>query len=390
MTGHDSGSEKFVAEAEKLRTWLLEAAFPLWWQVGADRTSGGWYERIDFDGRPIVLPQRSRVAARQVFCYCEAGRLGWQGPWREAALHALLSLRDRFIRSDGTVIAALSRDATPADESFDLYNQAFALLACAYAHQTVDPGGGWKVRALALIGTLERDYGHPRGGFYEDRGGKQPLRANPHMHLLEAALAWLRIDREPVWRRSADAIATLCLDRFTDRGTGALRERFDAAWAPLSGLEGEIVEPGHHYEWAFLLDRWAKLTGRERPPAVAKLIAFADRYGVDRGRNVAVNAIATDGRIHDAVARLWPQTERLRAYVIDNQDGDARLQQAIATLWRYLGAPLSGLWYENQAANGRFVIEAAPATSLYHIVGAVVELWSAFGVDRGGSVQRDR
>ncbi len=391
MTGHDSGSEKFVAEAEKLGHWLLQAAFPLWWQVGADRTGGGWYERIDFDGRPVVLPQRSRVAARQVFCYCEAGRLGWQGPWREAALHALLSLRDRFIRSDGTVIAALSRDATPADESFDLYNQAFALLAYAYAHQTVDPGGGWKVRALALIGTLERDYGHPQGGFYEDRGGKQPLRANPHMHLLEAALAWLRIDPAPAWRRSADAIATLCLDRFTDRESGALRERFDAGWVPLPGLEGEIVEPGHHYEWAFLLDLWAKLTGRERPPAVAKLIAFADRYGVDRGRNVAVNAITTDGRIHDAVARLWPQTERLRAYVIDNQgDGDARLQQAIATLWHYLDAPLSGLWYENQAANGRFVIEAAPATSLYHIVGAVVELWSAFGVDRGGSVQRDR
>ena len=201
------------------------------------------------------------------------------------------------------------------------------------------------------------------------------------MHLLEAALAWLRIDPDPVWRRSADAIAALCLDRFIEPETGALRERFGTGWAPLPGPEGDIVEPGHHYEWAYLLDRWAALTGRERPAAVAKLIAFADRYGVDRGRNVAVNAITSDGRIHDPVARLWPQTERLRAYVIDDQgEGDARLQQAIATLWRYLDAPLSGLWYENQAADGQFVIEAAPATSLYHIVGAVVELWGAFGV----------
>ena len=120
---------------------------------------------------------------------------------------------------------------------------------------------------------------------------------------------------------------------------------------------------------------------------MAKLIAFADRHGVDRGRNVAVNAITTDGHIHDPVARLWPQTERLRAYIIDDQaDSDARLQQAIAALWRYLNAPLSGLWYENQAANGQFVIEAAPATSLYHIVGAVVELWSAFGAECGSPV----
>ena len=230
-------SEALAAEAERLRLWLLNEAFPLWWEVGADHVGGGWYERIDFDGLPVVLPKRSRVAARQVFCYCEAGRLGWQGPWRRAAAHALSSLREHFIRSDGTVIAALSQAESPVDESFDLYNQAFALLAYAYAHETIDPGGGWKARAVALIGTLERDFGHPLGGFFEDRAGMQPLRSNPHMHLLEAALAWLRVDPEPVWRRSADAIAALCLDRFVDRDTGALREHFGTDWAPLPGRQ---------------------------------------------------------------------------------------------------------------------------------------------------------
>jgi mannose/cellobiose epimerase-like protein (N-acyl-D-glucosamine 2-epimerase family) len=391
MTPRSAVSEGLIGEAQRLRRWLLDVAFPLWWQVGADHVNSGWHERIDFNGLPVALPKRSRVAARQVFCYCEAGRLGWQGPWREAASHALSSLRDHFVRSDGTVIAALSQDATTADERFDLYNQAFALLAYAHAHQMIDRGGGWRAPALALIGTLERDYRHPEGGFYEDRDGRGLLRANPHMHLLEAALAWLPIDPEPIWRRSADMIAALCLDRFMGGESGVLREHFSTDWAPLPGPEGQIVEPGHHYEWAFLLDRWARLTGRERPAAVAKLIAFADRHGVDRGRNVAVNAITTAGHIHDPVARLWPQTERLRAYIIDDQaDSDARLQQAIAALWRYLNAPLSGLWYENQAANGQFVIEAAPATSLYHIVGALVELWTAFGVERGIPMQRDR
>ena len=364
-----------------MRRWLLDAAFPLWWQVGADHAGGGCHERIDFEGRPVLLPRRSRVAARQVFCYCEAGRLGWQGPWREAAAHALLSLSERFIHADGTVKAALAQEASPVDERFDLYNQAFALLAYACAHQMIDPSGRWRRLAYALIETLDRDYTNPGGGFREDRSGEQPLRANPHMHLLEAALAWLPIDPDPVWPRLADAIANLCLDRLMERESGALRERFDASWMPLPGPEGQLVEPGHHYEWAFLLDRWARLTGRERPSAVAKLIAFSDRHGVDRSRNVAVNVIMSDGRIHDPVARLWPQTERLRAYIIGHHgEGDARLQDAIMTLWRYLDAPLSGLWYENQSPNGQFVVEAAPATSLYHIVGAVAELWITFGV----------
>ena len=87
-------------------------------------------------------------------------------------------------------------------------------------------------------------------------------------------------------------------------------------------MPGEVLEPGHHYEWAFLLDRWAKLTGRDRPAEVAKLIAFADAKGLDQKRQVAINGIKLDGSADDATARLWPQTERIRAYLIDRHDGD--------------------------------------------------------------------
>jgi mannose-6-phosphate isomerase len=87
----------------------------------------------------------------------------------------------------------------------------------------------------------------------------------------------------------------------------------------------------------------------------------------------------------DANARLWPQTERIRAYLIDRHDGDAaRLREAIESLSRYLDAPLPRLWYENLAADGRFVVAAAPATSLYHIVGAISELWTSLRPPRNG------
>jgi mannose/cellobiose epimerase-like protein (N-acyl-D-glucosamine 2-epimerase family) len=82
----------------------------------------------------------------------------------------------------------------------------------------------------------------------------------------------------------ADAIATLCIERFIDPATGALREFFDVDWLAAPGIEGHICDPGHHYEWAFLLDRWARLTRRETPDAVSRLIAFADTNGLDRRR----------------------------------------------------------------------------------------------------------
>ena len=63
----------------------------------------------------------------------------------------------------------------------------------------------------------------------------------------------------------------------------------------------------------------------------------------------------------------------------DQLDGNLRCEEAIKSLWRYLEAPLSGLWYENLGPDDRFVVEAAPATSLYHIVGAIAEVWRKFG-----------
>ena len=373
-------SNGFVAAAEKLRHWLFEAAFPLWWRVGADHGLGGYHERIDFDGRPVILPRRLRVAARQAFCYCEAGRLGWSGPWREAGQHALSFLRQRFVQDDGTVISTVDQDGSVLDATFDLYNQAFALLAYGCGHGTLDPSGCWQSRAYALVETLKRDFAHPAGGFREDPDGRSTLRANPHMHLLEAALAWVAIDPNVAWRGMADEIVGLCLERFIDRDTAALREYFTSDWTPAPGMPREVLEPGHHYEWAFLLDRWAKLTGRDRPADVAKLIAFADAKGLDQKRRVAINGIKLDGSAYDATARLWPQTERIRAYLIDRHDGDEeRIAEAIETLGQYLNAPQPGLWYENLAADGQFVVEAGPATSLYHVVGAIAELWTSFG-----------
>ena len=364
---------------------------PLWWRVGADHARGGYHEGINFDGRPIVLPRRSRVAARQAFCYSEAGRLGWKGPWREAGRHALNFLRQRFAQDDGTVISAVDQDGSVLDARFDLYNQAFALLAYACGHRALDPSGDWQSQAYRLVETLKREFAHPAGGFREDREGRLKLRANPHMHLLEAALAWLSFDPNPLWRDLADEIVVLCRDRFVDHNTGALREWFASDWTAVSGMPGEILEPGHHYEWAFLLASWAKVTGHNRPAEVPKLIEFADANGVDRQRRVAVNGIKLDGSVADPIARLWPQTERIRAYLIDRHDGDeARLCEAVESLSRYLNTPLPGLWYENLAADDRFVMEAAPATSLYHILGATRELWMCFGLRPRSRTERGK
>src|SRR5262249_29159196 len=163
--------------------------------------------------------------------------------------HALAYLRQNFIAADHTVASVINLDGTVRDAPFDLYDQAFALLAFAHGHRVFGAEAGCRNDAVALRKALERICSHPQGGYVEERDHRLPQRANPHMHLLEAALAWIAIDDDPEWRRMADAIAALCLEKFIDPAIGALHEFFAADWSPAPGIEGRLTEPGHHYEW---------------------------------------------------------------------------------------------------------------------------------------------
>jgi mannose-6-phosphate isomerase len=83
------------------------------------------------------------------------------------------------------------------------------------------------------------------------------------------------------------------------------------------------------------------------------------------------------GKLHDPVARLWAQAERVRVYLAGGRDDD-QVAAAIKALRRYLATPTPGLWFDQLNEKNGFVVEPARATSLYHIIGAVAELSVAF------------
>ena len=65
---------------DRLKTWATEAAYPLWWRVGADHATGGFFEKVDLEGVAVDGPRRGRVLPRQIYSFAIAGDLGWKGP----------------------------------------------------------------------------------------------------------------------------------------------------------------------------------------------------------------------------------------------------------------------------------------------------------------------
>jgi mannose/cellobiose epimerase-like protein (N-acyl-D-glucosamine 2-epimerase family) len=360
----------------KLMQWLLEAAYPIWSSRGMDPARGGFQERLTLAGEPTNDPRRARVQPRQIYAFSRAPALGWTGDASGAAAQGLTYVLTRYRRPDGLFRTLITPDGAVLDDKALLYDQAFALLAFATATtlpgMTVDlPSEGEQLRQ-AIFKHLKR----AGPGFESGLAHGPPLLSNPHMHLLEAALAWLDVGGGCEWRALADELGELALSHLIDPATGMLHESFDGSWVPTRDAAGRLVEPGHQFEWAWLLMRWGQHRADAREAAL-RLIEIAERHGVHGG--VAINALVNDASIHDGNARLWPQTERLRAGALAARlYGDSRYWkmtgEAATTLLRYLETPVPGLWYDRLSPSGQFVPETVTAGNLYHIVGAIYEM----------------
>ena len=369
------------AVATHAREWLFEAAARLW-QAELRGESPLFPERLSIHGERDACPHRLFVQARHAFSYCELGRLGWTGPWREMVEANVDFLVARGRRADGFYIHRFGPDGEAFDARADLYDQAFMLLALAHAGRALERPDLFAV-AEALGDALERAWRLPHGGYFEGEIAVcPPYRQNPHMHLLESFIALAGASGAARWRRQARHIAGLCAGSFLHRETGALLEYFDAGLRPVEGEDGRVVEPGHCFEWAWLFER---LAAWEVPGATAvsdRLTRFARRHGLDPVRGVAINEVLTDGSARNAAARLWPQTERLKAALArwrrtGAEEEKAEAAAAYAGLLQYFDTPQRGAWRDKLKPDGSWVEEPAPGSSLYHITCAFAELIDA-------------
>lgn len=349
-----------------LKSWLRDTVFPLWAEKGVDRVGGGFYEALDANAEPLPIDRRFRVASRQTYAFITAGRLGWDGPWRDIAASGFRALLTRYRRPDGLFRRLVHHDGTVSDDTALFYDQATVLFLLANARADFEDEFGVTRIAHEIVAELQRSRRTGSGGFIETDA--HPWQSNAHMHFLEAMLAWRAIDEDPRWARLADETGSLALDRFINPRTGFLHEFFSEGWTSAPGIDGRHVEPGHQFEWAFLLNAWAPEDSRAQA-AVQKLYANGVKQ-IDTVRNLAPFACLDDGTVREPVARFWAQAEWLRT-AIALGDG-AGEKQAMEAVDRYLDKPKPGLWLDRIDATNRLIEEPVTASTLYHIIGAAL------------------
>jgi mannose-6-phosphate isomerase len=374
-------------------SWLSSAVFPLWTERGiAD--DGSFFEALEADGHPSPVPRRAMVQARQIFSYVEAVKMNVLSS--EVAVPLVRRGTDALIEKYGLPSGAFGHAVDGAgrleNPQSELYTQAFVLFGLAQSYELVrsagaSDGASYKSRAKTLLAYLQRERRHPAGGYVEIKNNEILFQSNPHMHLFEAAVCWARVDSDPAWADVCHEVFRLCMSRFIDSATGALCEHFDRDWQKQVSAGRFFFEPGHHFEWAWLLHSYLNLfkhdlskeTVDTATVAAARLYALAEAHGVVRG--FAVDEVWSDFSVKKPSSRFWPQTERIKAAVELGRHARTELQPAFATaadealtaLWTYLDSPARGLWQDTRNEHGEFIPQPSKASSLYHIILAISE-----------------
>ncbi|MCQ8242076.1 AGE family epimerase/isomerase [Rhizosaccharibacter radicis] len=356
--------------AERIRRWFDAECWPFW-SARAAAPNGLFLEQVRPDGEPDPHARlRVRVQARQIFSLSRAVAMGHDAA-REPLARGLDAF-DRFCRApDGRAgwIAVLEPDGRPADTLRDCYDQAFCLLGFGAAHAVGLGAAGALARATMRF--LENELADRAGGFREDDRNTLPRRANPHMHLLEAFLFWFEQTGDLVWRDRANAMAALFAERFFHAPSGTVGEFFDGALRPAAGEAGLVVEPGHLFEWSWLLHRLAAAGGRDLRGEAGLLHRWGLRHGLDAA-GWAMDEVRQDGTPARRSRRLWPQTELIKSLLVNDAPEHAAL--VAQRLFDSYLRTTPGLWIDRFDAAGVADTPVVPASTLYHLVRAFEEV----------------
>lgn len=355
------------AQREWLQRWLWGKVMPAWSGLALCEASGGCVENIDLDGHPRPgESRRGRIAPRQLFSFSRAKRLGWNPDGAaDQVIEASFAFIDGAARLEaGGWAHKFNAAGEIQDSRRDLYDHAFVALAgCELAALGDDRGEALAQEAFFTVDRVFAD--DRRGGWHDPETAPGVKRANPHMHLLEASLAHYEAVHDPASLARIETICVLFERHMFDPATGAMIETFNVDW---SRQDADRIEPGHCYEWAFLLSEVERLTGRDTASWRRRLIDYAETHGLKAGLALdQVNAMAPS-------FRLWPQLERVRALAHTPRPGVNIPIILDRIIEAYLKPGPAHGWIDKLGGDLTPAAANVPASMVYHLMTALAPI----------------
>ena len=353
---------------------FMDVIVPLWQGPGWNAEMALPFEALDAQHQPLA-PQRYRAmaCARQLFLF--SSFMGHpQVPDADVRAAALFrSLQRHFHDAEhGGWFYSIDPQGAPLDRRKDLYTHAFIVFACAHYWAKVREPLVESVLNAALNVVAQRF--SDGDGLYEsvlaedwsslDAG---PLQ-NPLMHLAEAFLATLDVRKDADTLAALDNLAEAMQRRFVDIEHGVMLEK------PLDAVDN-WSEPGHQFEWFYLLESSEHLRGTPLHGSLTTAFAHAQAQGVDQTTGAVAAMLDVDGSVKDGTQRIWAQAEYLRALTL-RPGSEALLARQLNALQQHFLHPTG--WNECLDSQGKISRSDMPSTTPYHLATCYIGLAEYF------------
>ncbi len=373
-------SAPLKAAAHRLQSWIKNDAIPLWLERGLDPQTRAHYERLLPSGAPdLESSVRVRVQARQAFFFTVSASRGWCSQGQEVAQN-LLGFVQKYAAhpiAAGGYTHLMDKHFKVVDAKQDLYDHAFFILANAWCYRAFGDKAAL-AEAEKIVAHLDECFGSACGGWIEGDYDFACRRQNPHMHLFEAFLALYDATGDAKWLARVGELFALFQTRFFDAEQQVLFEFFQNDWQRCGDAKGEVVEPGHMMEWVWLLDWYSRRSGRPVRQYTRVLYEKGIAIGMDKS-GLLFDAVTPDGRVIDRNKRCWGITELIKASLVQIREGNPNAEaiaiKAVNDLFDYyLCSTAPGSYVDQRGAQDEVVVDFAPASTLYHLIVAAVEL----------------
>ena len=356
-------SPELTATFAAVQAHFRQVIVPLWQGPGWNVELALPYEALSPAHQPLP-PQRYRAmaCARQLYVFASLIDDPAFPAAAERAAALFRSLQSHFHDAEhGGWFYSIDPHGAPLDQRKDLYTHAFIIFACAHYWAKVREPLVESVLNAALQVVLEQF--STGNGLYEasldhdwSSLGSGPLQ-NPLMHLAEAFLATLSVREAPTVQSALLALTDGMQQHFIEPVHNVMLEK-------PRGAVDNWFEPGHQFEWLFLLASSPLLRGTALHGSLDRAFGFAEQVGVDPQTGAVCGMLAPDGTLRDGTQRIWAQAEYLRALTLRPEGAERVQRQLLALQQRFL---YTGGWYECRDGQGNVSREDMPSTTPYHL-----------------------
>jgi mannose-6-phosphate isomerase len=372
---------------EQLAQKLIIRWVPKWYEVFYDKGQGLFHERLTKGFKPVPGGQlRLLTQCRQLAVYSHASLQ--KSIFRfepDLRLHFKNLRQSYYIPETGGWRFSIRHDGEPQDIVYDLYTISFVIFALGHYYRATqdEEAHALAISTLQFIDEKFRIGTQPGYAESLDKDLK-PLpgvrRQNPHMHLLEACLFAADIWDDKLFTDIANDMVGLFFRYFYDAPKKVLYEWFQDDLSPHPD-KGHVVEPGHYYEWIWLLKKYSKQQGEpELFDAICfKLFDWANTYGWDQEFGGIYDELDVSRNVVSDTKRIWPFTEALKAnalmlkdHPLVRQERKRRIADMTAIFKKkYIGE--RGFWTERLNRDLTPATDTMPGTTPYHVYFGIME-----------------